>query len=50
VIGLQTATVVFDRQKNHFSQLLNVCGVNVVRQTEIHTPEPLLPEAQFILG
>jgi hypothetical protein len=25
-------------------QLLNVCGVNGVRQTEMHTFEPLLPE------
>jgi len=27
--------------RNHFSQLLNVHGANDVRQTEIHTPEPL---------
>jgi hypothetical protein len=27
-----------------FSQLLNVHGVNDVRQTEIHTAEPLSPE------
>jgi len=26
------------------SQLLNVHGVNYVRQTEIHTAEPLMPE------
>jgi len=30
------------RWRNHFSQLLNVHGVNDVRQTEIHTAEPLL--------
>jgi hypothetical protein len=29
---------------NYFSQLLNVHGVNDVRQTEIHTAEPLVPE------
>ena len=29
---------------NHFSQLLNIHGVNDVRQTEIHTVEPLVPE------
>jgi len=29
---------------NHFSQLLNVRGVNDVRQTEVHTAEPLVPE------
>jgi len=29
---------------NYFSQLLNVHGVNDVRQTEIHTAEPLVSE------
>ena len=28
----------------HFSQLFNVHGVNEIRQTEIHTAEPLVPE------
>jgi hypothetical protein len=32
------------RWGNHFSQLLNVRGVNDVRQTEVHTAEPLVPE------
>jgi len=32
------------RWMNHFSQLFNVHGVNDVRQTEIHTAEPLVPE------
>ena len=32
------------RWRNHFSQLLNVHGVNDVNQTEIHTAVPLLPE------
>ena len=32
------------RWRKHFSQLLNVHGVNDVRQTEIHTAEPLVPE------
>jgi len=33
------------RWRNYFSQLLNVQhGVNDVRQTEIHTTEPLVPE------
>jgi len=31
------------RCRNHFSQLLNVRGTNDVRQTEIHTIEPLVP-------
>jgi hypothetical protein len=33
------------RWRNHFSQLLNVHGVNYVRLTEIHTAEQLIPEA-----
>jgi len=33
------------RRRNHFSQLLNVHGVNNVRQTEVHTAEPLVPES-----
>jgi hypothetical protein len=32
------------RWGNHFSQLLNIHGVNDVRQTEVHTAEPLVPE------
>jgi len=32
------------RWRNCFSQILNVRGVNDVRQTEIHTAEPLAPE------
>ena len=35
---------VLSRWRNHFRQLLNVHGVNDVRQTEIHTTEPLIPE------
>ena len=31
------------RWRNYFSQLLNVHGVNYVRQAEIHTAEPLVP-------
>jgi len=30
--------------RNHFSQLFNVYGVSDVRQTEVHTAEPLVPE------
>jgi hypothetical protein len=30
--------------KNYFCQLLNVHGVDGVRQTEIHTAEPFMPE------
>jgi len=32
------------RWRNHFSQLLNVHGFKDVRQTEIHTAEPLMPK------
>jgi len=32
------------RWRKHFSQLLNVHGVNDVRHTEIHTAEPLVPK------
>ena len=32
------------RRRNHFCQLLNAHGVHDVRQTEIHTAEPLVPE------
>jgi hypothetical protein len=35
---------ILSRWRNHFSQLLIVPGVNDVRQTEIHTAEPLVPE------
>jgi len=30
--------------RNHFSQLLNVHGINDVRQTEINSAEPIVPE------
>ena len=32
------------RWRNYFSQLLNVHGAKDVRQAEIHTAEPLVPE------
>jgi hypothetical protein len=32
------------RWRNHFYQILNVYGVSDVRQAEIHTAEPLVPE------
>jgi len=41
------------RWRNHFSQLLNIRGVNDVGQTEVHTAEPLVPEPsafEFELG
>jgi hypothetical protein len=30
--------------ENYFGQLLNVHGINDVRQTEMHTAEPLVPQ------
>jgi hypothetical protein len=35
---------ILNRWKNYFCQLLNVHGVNDVRQTEMQTVEPLVPE------
>jgi hypothetical protein len=32
------------RWRSHFSQLLNIHGVNDVRQTEVHMAEPLVPQ------
>jgi hypothetical protein len=32
------------RWRNHFSQVLNIHEVNDVRQTKVHTAEPLVPE------
>jgi hypothetical protein len=32
------------RWRYHFSQLLNIHGVDDVRQTELHIAEPLVPE------
>jgi hypothetical protein len=35
---------ILNRWKNYFCQLLNVHGAGGVRQTEMHTAEPLVPE------
>jgi hypothetical protein len=35
---------ILNRWKNYFCQLLNVHGAGGVRQTEMHTAEPFLPE------
>ena len=43
VIWLQTLQY-FGKWGNYFSQLLNIHGVNDVRQIELHTAEPLEPE------
>jgi hypothetical protein len=36
--------IILARWRKHFSQLLNVLGVSDVRQTELYTAEPLVPE------
>jgi hypothetical protein len=41
---LQTPTVFWLRGRNISSQLLSEYGANDVRQTGIHTAEPLVPE------
>ena len=35
---------ILPRWRKHFSQLLNMNGVNDVRETELHTAESLVPE------
>jgi hypothetical protein len=41
---LADSHTILNRWKNYFCQLLNVHGVFNVRQTKIHTAEPLVPE------
>jgi len=41
VILVQIPTIIWTKWTNHISQLLIVPRVNDVRQTEIHTAEPL---------
>jgi hypothetical protein len=36
------------RLRNYFSQILNVYGISDVRQAEIHTAEPLVPEPSVL--
>ena len=36
------------RWRNYFSQILNVHGLSDVRQAEIHTAEPLVPEPSVL--
>jgi hypothetical protein len=37
-----------NRWKNFFNQVLKVHGVHDVRQMDIHTAEPLVPEPSFV--
>jgi hypothetical protein len=50
VIWLQTVTVFWLVGGKIFSQILNVRGVNDVRQTEIHTADPIVPEPSAFEG
>ena len=36
--------ITLGKEGNHFSELLNARGVNEVRQMEIYTTEPLVPD------
>jgi hypothetical protein len=36
------------RWRNYFSQIMNVHGVSDVRQAEIHTVDPLVPEPRVL--
>ena len=38
------------RWRNHFSYLLNLREVNDVKQTELHTKEPLVPQTSTTGG
>jgi hypothetical protein len=39
---------IMTRWRNYFSQILNIHGVSDVRQAEIHTAEPLVPETSAL--
>jgi hypothetical protein len=39
---------VLNKWKNFFNQVLNVHGVHDVRQMDIHTAEPLVPEPSLV--
>jgi hypothetical protein len=38
---------ILNRWKNYFSQSLNVHRVSDIRQIEVHTAEPLVPEVEI---
>jgi hypothetical protein len=46
-VDINMAWECMNRKKNYFYQLLNVHGVNDVRQPEIHTTKTLLLESSF---
>ena len=40
--------IIMAKWRNYFSQILNVHGISDVRQAEIHTAEPLVPDPSFL--
>jgi hypothetical protein len=40
--------VCLEKVKNSFNQVLNVHGVHDIRQMDIHTAEPLVPEPSLV--
>jgi hypothetical protein len=38
---------ILNRWKNYLCQLLNVYGINGIRQTKMHTAQPLVHEPSF---
>jgi hypothetical protein len=45
---LADSNTILNRWKSYFSQLLNVHGISDVRQIEIHTAEPLVPDPHLL--
>jgi hypothetical protein len=48
IIMVADSHSIMARWRNYFSQILNVHGVSDVRQEEIHTAEPLVPEPSVL--
>jgi hypothetical protein len=48
IIKTKTLGIFLIRRKNFFNHMLNVHGVHDVRQMNIHTAEPLVPEPRFV--
>jgi hypothetical protein len=38
---------ILNRRKSYFCELLNIHGINDVRQTEVHVAEPIVTESSF---
>jgi hypothetical protein len=44
LVEAENGDLLAKRWKNYFCQLMNIHGVNNVRQTETHADKPLVPE------